>query len=396
MCHTSIDRITINRDYLITTLTDLVRIDSTNPLCMPGGAGEAQIAAYIAGALDALGFRADMHEIQPGRVNVVGTLPGTGNGRSLLLHAHTDTVGVIGMDDPFSAHIDRGRLYGRGAQDIKSGMAAILAAVKALVDAGIVPGGDVIVAGAADEEYTSIGTEALVKQLDASGTAVDGAIVTEPTGLALGLAHRCFTWYEVETIGRAAHGSRYDLGIDANMRMGRFLAKLDILEQALRARDPHPLVGPPSLHAALLQGGTEPSIYADRCELRIERRTLPGETEAQTTAELQAIVDALSVQDATFRANVKPLLQRLPFEIDAGAPIVKTVDRAAARQLDQPAVYVGLPFWTDAALIAAAGVETVVIGPAGQGLHQPEEWVDIQSVVDLAHILAESIVCYCA
>ncbi|MFQ5400505.1 MAG: ArgE/DapE family deacylase [Anaerolineae bacterium] len=381
--------ISIDNDYLVKTLTDLVRINSINPSLSPGGAGEAAIGAYVAGAMRDLGLAVTTTEIEPGRVNVVGRLKGQGHGRSLLLNAHLDTVGVEGMEEPFSAAIRDGRLYGRGSYDMKGSLAAMITAAKALTEAGVALAGDLLVTAVADEEYRSIGTADLVQRVHA-----DAAIVTEPTDLKLCRAHRGFIWYEVETLGRAAHGSRYNEGIDANMRMGRFLAQLDLLEQALRQRPPHPLAGPPSLHAARLNGGTEISIYAARCLLQIERRTVPGETEAQATAELQAIIDELAA-DPTFKASVRPIFQREPFEVAADTSIVAAVEEAAARHLGRRPAHIGQTFWTDAALLADAGIETVLLGPAGHGLHSAEEWVDLRSVADLSHILAQTAADFC-
>jgi len=396
-------KLTIDSGYLTSTLADLVRINSTNPSLSPDGAGEAEIATYVAAALNDLGLSVNAYEVEPGRWNVVGILPGQGGGRSLLLNAHLDTVGVEGMAEPFSGALRDGRLYGRGSYDMKGSLAAMMAAAKALVDDGAGLGrpqagrpqgspiqGDLFITAVADEEHSSIGAADLVREVRA-----DAAIVTEPTNLAICRAHRGFIWYEVETIGRAAHGSRYREGIDANMRMGRFLAELDRLEQALRARPPHPLVGPPSLHAALLQGGTELSIYAARCRLQFERRTIPGETEAQATAEVQTLIDRLAAADATFKATLKPFFQRQPFEVGADAAIVGTLEQTAGRRLGRQPAHIGQSFWTDAALLAEAGMETALIGPVGDGLHSAVEWVDVQSLIDLAYILAETAVNYC-
>ena len=245
-------RVQIDHDYVLNSLADLVRINSVNPSLSPDGKGEAEIGTYTADALNDLGLTVTTFEIEPGRVNVVGRLNGSGNGRSLLLNAHMDTVGVDGMvGNPFGAEIRDGRLYGRGAQDMKGSLAAMIGAAKALMENGVNLAGDLLITAVADEEHASIGTEDLVKHISA-----DAAIVTEPTDLTLCRAHRGFIWYDVETFGRAAHGSRFREGLDANLRMGRFLARLDKLEQDLRLRPPHPLVGPPSLHAARIQGGS--------------------------------------------------------------------------------------------------------------------------------------------
>jgi len=308
-----------------------------------------------------------------------------------MLNGHYDTVGVEGMPEPFSGAVRDGRLYGRGSFDMKGSVAAGIAAVKALVDQGAQLRGDVVVAAVADEEYGSLGTADLVTH-----TRTDGAIVTEPTGLAVCLAHKGYQWIEVETVGRGAHGSRFQLGIDANMRMGRFLAELERLERELRARPPHPLVGPPSLHAALLEGGSGLSTYAAACKLQIERRTIPGETETSTMAEIRGILDRLGAADPTFKATARAFFVRESFEVSPTAGIVKALKDAASQVLRAAPAEVGDTAWMDAALLSSAGVETVVFGPTGTGAHADEEWVDLSSVVQCAEVLAETARGYCA
>ena len=375
----------IDRDYLFTTLADLIRINSVNPTLVPGGRGEAEIADYVTVALGSLGLEVQTLESEPGRISVVGTLRGSGGGKSLMLNAHYDTVGVEGMQEPFSAAIRDGKMYGRGSYDMKGSLAAQMAAVKALVDSGIQLHGDVVIAAVADEEYGSIGTMDVICHLK-----TDAAIVTEPTAVQICLAHKGYLWIEVETKGRAAHGSRFELGIDANMRMGRFLAELDKLEQDLRARPPHLLVGPPSLHAAMIQGGDGLSTYAASCKLQIERRTVPGETEASATAELRQIADSLP-----FEVTVRPYFVRDPFEVSHDAGIVQALDRASTKVLHRAPNHMGDTPWMDAALLQAAGVETVVMGPAGGGAHASVEWVELESVAQTAAILAEAAMDYC-
>jgi acetylornithine deacetylase len=223
----------------------------------------------------------------------------------------------------------------------------------------------------------------------------DAAIVTEPTELRICVAHKGFNWIEVVTHGRAAHGSRFDQGIDANMRMGRFLSRLEKLESELRGRKPHPVVGPPSLHAAVLQGGTGTSTYAARCRLEIERRMTPGETHDQVVGEIQTIVDELQREDSTFEATVRSFLARDSFEVSRDATIARAVERHAAAALHHAPERIGVAYWMDAAFFGAAGVDTVVIGPAGAGAHSDDEWVDLASVSTLAGILAETAIEYC-
>jgi acetylornithine deacetylase/succinyl-diaminopimelate desuccinylase-like protein len=378
--------------YITSTLTDLVRTKSINPAFADGEpSDERAIATRVGTMMRALGMEIAEYEPEPGRVSVVGRLRGTGGGRSLLLYGHIDTVGVSGMPDPYAATVRDGKLFGRGAYDMKGGVTACLATVKAIRDAGVSLRGDVLIACVADEEVASIGMAEVLKHVRA-----DAAVVTEATELRVCLAHRGFSWIEVETLGVAAHGSRFDLGIDANMRMGRFLARLDHLEQELRSRQPHALVGPPSLHAAVLRGGTGTSTYADHCRLEIERRTVPGETEAHVLSEIRKITDALAAEDSTFRANVRPMLTRGSFEVDRNAPIVHAVLGAATRVLGAPPPVIGEPYWMDAALLADVGIDTVVIGPSGAGAHALEEWVDLDSIAKLTDILSAAAREFCA
>ena len=382
--------LSINRDYLINTLTDLVRINSVNPSLVEDGRSEAEIGRYVASTLRDLGMAVTIHEAKPQRPSIVGILKGNGSGRSLMLNGHMDTVGVEGMSNPFTPTISDGKMTGRGAYDMKGSLAACMTAAEALVSSGKTLSGDLLIAAVAHEEYASLGTEEVIKHYK-----TDGAVVTEPTEMSICLAHKGFVWLEVEIVGRAAHGSRFDEGIDANMRMGRFMAELDQLEQELRQRSGHPLTGPPSLHAAIISGGTALTAYADRCRLQIERRTITGESEAQVVSEIQDILNRLAADDATFQGTVKAFLAREPSEIAPETAIVRTLSQVSMKVLGLRPAHVGMPYWMDTALLSAAGIETVTIGPIGAGAHARVEWVDIQSLIDLAEILVNTAVNYC-
>ncbi len=380
----------VDPHFLLRTLQDLVSINSVNPSLSPLGPGEAEIADYVEHSLQRIGLETRRFESQPGRVSVAGFLRGSGGGRSLMLNAHYDTVGVEGMPEPFGANVRQGRLHGRGAYDMKGSMAACMAAAKALRDADVPLRGDLVVAGVADEEFASLGTLDILREL-----RVDAAIVTEPTELDICVAHKGFAWLEVETLGRAAHGSQFELGIDANLRMGRFLGRLEKLEERLRTGKRHPLLGPASLHAAKIQGGTELSMYAARCILQVERRLLPGETAADGRRELDDIVRELVAQDPAFDARVRTLLERNPFEVSPTCPIVTTLAEAALEILERPARFVGQNPWMDSALLSAAGIETVVMGPSGAGAHSSDEWVDLKSLEDLSRVLSLAALRFC-
>ena len=376
-------------------LADLVGTDSVNPTLVPGAAGEDAIARVTARHMRAAGLDVARYEAEAGRPSVVGRLRGAGGGPTVMLNAHYDTVGVEGMTDPFAATIVDGRMYGRGTYDMKGALAACIEAARLLRDAGARLRGDVLVAAVADEEYASLGTADLVARRARGELHFDAAIVTEPTSLDLCVAHRGFTWIEITTRGRAAHGSRYRDGVDANLRMGRVLHRLEGLIEELLARPGHALLGPPSMHAALLEGGTGISTYAPRCTLRVERRTVPPETRASVEGEIARLLDALRSEDPSLDVASKTLFHREPFETTPDAPIAACAARAADKVLGRPPAVIGDSPWMDSALTQAAGVDSVVIGPHGAGAHADEEWVDLDSCARLAEILAAAAVDYC-
>ncbi|MCG8470062.1 MAG: M20/M25/M40 family metallo-hydrolase [Gemmatimonadetes bacterium] len=377
-------------------LHDLVATDSVNPSLVEGAVGESAIAEVTAAHMREAGLSVETYEPEPGRPSVVGRLAGSGDGPTLMLNAHYDTVGVEGMDAPFEAAERDGRLYGRGAYDMKGALAACIEAAALLAGEGCDVAGDVLVAAVADEEYASLGTADLIERRENGELRFHAAIVTEPTSLDLCIAHRGFTWLEITTRGRAAHGSRYEEGIDANLHMGRVLAALDAHLERLQAGPGHSLLGPGSLHAALLRGGTGISTYSPSCSLRVERRTVPPETRAGVEREIADILDRLGGEDPTFRAEWRTVFHREPFETTEDAPIARCVSRAATSVLGSDPSIVGDTPWMDSALTAAAGVDTVVIGPHGEGAHADVEWVDVESCARLAEILATAAIDYCA
>ena len=361
-------------------LARLVAIDSVNPSLVAGGAGEAEIARAVAEWLEGNGLLAEYHDLGGARANVVARVPGRDDGRSLMLNAHLDTVGIGGDDAGLSARVDGGRVYGRGALDMKGSLAVIMLVAAAVAKRPL--GGDLVLTAVADEEAYSIGTEAVAKSVTA-----DAAIVVEPTELQLAVAHRGFVWLEVATEGVAAHGSRYDLGVDAIAKMGPVLVAIAELDERLRGRaEPESLLGRASVHASLIEGGTDLATYPDRCAVKVERRTLPGETLDQVEAELAATADG---------ATVKTLFAREPLAVAEDEPIVATLIEQATPILGRPPPIVAAPFWTDAALLAAAGIPAVVFGPGGAGLHTDVEWVEMDDLVKLAQIVLATATAFC-
>ena len=348
---------------------ELVAIDSVNPTLVEGGAGEAQIATFVARWLARAGLEVKVEVVAPGRPNVVAVSRGSGGGRTLLLLAHTDTVGTDAMAHPDEARIDGDRLYGRGAYDMKGGLAAAMAAVASVRGQS----GDVIFAAVCDEEAGGIGTKALL----ASGLRADAAIVTEPTDLDIAIGHKGFAAFEIETTGVAAHGSRPDLGRDAILAMGAILSELKSLDDRLQGGRRHGLLGTGSLHASLIKGGQELSSYPQRCMVQGEWRTVPGDDPER------------DLSDAIDRSGAAAVL-RIPFtgaalQTPPDAEIVRALQRQApGSSLD------ALPFWADSALLCAAGIPTVLYGPSGGGAHAAQEWVDLDSVTRVRNVLIET------
>ena len=368
-------------DPCIAFLRDLVAIDSVNPSLVPGATGEAQIAEAVAQHMRGCGLDVEMQEVEPGRPNVIGVLEGREHGPSLMFCGHMDTVGVEGMEAPFDPVERDGRLYGRGSQDMKGGVAAMIDAARVTAERGL-PRGRLVVAAVVDEEYASIGADALVTRWRA-----DLAVVTEPTDLQIGVAHKGFAWIEIDTFGRAAHGSRPRDGRDAILRMGRVLGRLEALDRDLQARAPHPQMGTGSLHASIIAGGRELSSYPDRCRLQMERRTIAGESADEAAREVEAILDGLRREDPELRAEARLTFARAPYEIPRGHGLPGML-QAIVASLGHEVRPTGLSFWTDAAVLGEAGIPTVLFGPGGAGLHGREEYVNVADVTACRDALA--------
>lgn len=369
-------------DPVISLLRQLVAINSVNPSIAPGAPGEEEIAVAIAAHMRRIGLDVEVEEVAPGRPNVVGVLEGRSRGRSLMLCGHVDTVGVDGMAAPFDPLEKDGRLYGRGAQDMKGGVAAMIDAARLVAERDL-PAGRLLVAALVDEEYASIGADALVARWRA-----DGAVVTEPTDLEVAVAHKGFAWCEVETRGRAAHGSRPREGRDAIVRMGRVLHALEALDRDLQSRAPHALMGTASLHASIITGGRELSSYPDRCVLQYERRTIAGETPAMVEKEMADLIGRLHAGDPEFEATARMTVSRPAYEIARDHALPQALARAATRACGAAVPFSAMTFWTDAAALGDAGIPSVLFGPGGAGLHGIEEYVILEDVLRCRDALA--------
>lgn len=364
----------------------LVATPSVNPVLEEGGSGEAAIAQLTSAWLRDWGFSVEVPEVAPGRWNVLARLGDPGRGPTALLNGHLDTVGVDGMTiDPFAAELRDGRLWGRGSCDMKGGVAALLAAAAGL--AGEELPGCLIVALTADEEHASLGMEALVR----SGVRAAAAVVCEPTNLSVMPAHKGFVWVDAYFRGRAAHGSRPELGVDAIEHAGRYLTRLGELRAELQALEPHPLLAHASFHAGTIEGGSAPSVYPSGCRLVLERRTLPGETAEGVMEQFQGALDDLADCVPELDAELVQGLTRPATEVAVNSLLVQGLLRACSAESVDPTVE-GMTAWVDAAFLNEAGTPAVCFGPGSIGqAHSADEWIDADEIVTCAAVLTRFV-----
>jgi len=360
-------------------LEEMIRINSVNPGLVPGGKGELEMAVYLAALFNEEKIPAEVVILKDQRANVIARLKGEKPGRVLMLNGHLDTVGTAGMTDPLSPRLEGSKMYGRGSGDMKAGLVSIFLAMKALKDQGLPEYGEVLFTGVADEEYKSIGTEAVAGEYPA-----DGAVITEPTQGELVVAHKGFIWMDVAFSGVAAHGSVPAEGVDAIAKAGRFLVAMEEYGQKVLTRRHHPLLGHPSLHASLIQGGRELSTYPDHCLLSVEIRTLPGETVDLYEEEIGRILQGLAALDPDFQAKASVTFSRPPMEAAQEEPIVRSAFFGAHQALGREPFMTGISGWLDSAILQEAGIPTVIYGPVGSGFHGAGEYADLDSVVEVA------------
>jgi acetylornithine deacetylase len=371
----------------------LVRIDSRNPTLVPGAPGESGCAHVLAEVLGGWGFRLEWQEVRDGRANLIARIGTPEHGAPVLMfNGHIDVVGVEGMDHPpFAPVIRDGLMYGRGSCDMKAGVAAMSVAAWQAAQRGI--RGEIIVAAVIDEEFESLGTRAMLER----GTRADVAVVTEPTCLAICPAHRGFVWLEFRFEGRAAHGSRYDIGVDAILHAAKVLTALERFQDTVLPLRTHPLLGRASLHASEVRGGVGWSTYPERCTLRVERRTIPGETTASVLQEVEVILNTLRAEDASLRVSVAVDTSQGPSDVAVDAPLVLRLSAAASATRGVAPPVQGLSAWTDAALLNDAGIPAVCFGPGDIALaHAATEFVPLEEIDVATAVLTAFALDWCS
>ena len=378
----------------------LTQINSSNPtLSVTDGVGETEIANYLAAWFSHRNIEYHWIEKVTGRPSIVGVLRGSGGGKSLMFNGHTDTVSLSSYEtDPLSGSIGskNGKevMFGRGCLDMKGGLAAGLAALSATKASGHLPRGDVIVAAVSDEEDASQGTQDVIE----AGWRADAAVLPEPTQGAILTAHKGFVWVEVDILGVAAHGSDPSSGEDAILYAGSFLQALEQYQSRLPVDN---LLGQGSLHCGLIRGGEEPSSYPGKCTITVEFRTVPAQTEESILADMSALLKGIAQKNARFKyagfkyAEPRITMSRPTQKVPADHPFVQqTVACASAVLGNEPVVKSG-PFWTDAALLGAVGVPSIVYGPAGEGLHAKQEWVEVESLQQFEKVFTQLVQDFC-
>ena len=374
----------------IRLLKRLIKIPSVNP-AIENGTGENAVGSFIADWFrKSHEFNVSEQRVGRDRFNVIAVLPGKGNGRSLMLNGHMDTVGTSGMTTkPFAAKTERGMIHGRGACDMKGALAAMMSAMLNVARSNKRLQGDLVFTGVVDEEYKSIGTWNLIKRFRA-----DAAIVGEPTGLDVATAHKGYAWLQIETFGKRAHGSVPEKGNDAIEKMATIISGMEHLRQEHQRRR-HPLVGTPKIHTSTITGGSEWSSVPGSCVLKVERRLIPGETPRDAANEINEIIRTATRQDNKINAKVQLIFHGDAMEVKK--PPHLSILQKTARNAGAEGRIIGVPYWTDAAILVNQGrVPTCLFGPGDIAVaHSPDEYVSVNEVLKAANIYAGTAQVYC-
>ncbi|RCK77036.1 MAG: Acetylornithine deacetylase [Anaerolineae bacterium] len=377
----------ISADEIARLTSDLVRFDTTNP---PGN--ERSAVEYIAEYLKPFGYECHLIEHEANRATLLARLKGTGKCGAVVFNGHVDVVPVGAGNweyPPFEGSIEQGKVWGRGSADMKGGVAAMLAAAKAIAQADLNLRGDLILTATAGEEVNMMGAHSLAALPEARNW--QAVIISEPTSNQLGLAERGVFWPEITTYGKTAHGSTPELGINAVMMMVKVLSELEKLEIPFQ---PHPVLGNFTRSVNTIQGGVKVNVVPDQCSVMVDMRTLPGQDHRQLLHQLEAFLARLEAEIPGLKASIRLTYELPPAETAADSPAVQTF-LAAAREfagLDIPIVKV--PFATEAAVfVPALKVPTLILGPGDPALaHQPNEFIEIQAMEIAARLYVAAAV----
>ncbi len=383
---------TVTPESVTTLLSHLVKIESVTPWLIPDGSGERAIGDAMAVWLADLPVEVTFDELRPGRGNLIARLRGTGGGPTLCVNAHADTVGYANWADrALEPWMDGDRMYGLGVADDKSGCVAALLALREIAESGVKMRGDLLLAMVADEEGVSIGTEDLVQRYE-----IDASIVVEPDALPqIVVEHQGFGWIDVIVHGKAAHGSAPQDGIDAIVHMAEVVRRLNNRDREVFSKTADLRNGRTVFHTGTLHAGTDYATYPSRAVLGIEIGTQPGEHLSDRVREIEETFAEVARERPDFRGEVVVQLDREPFVAEGHEELLAALDVSATEVIGRPFEPIGLNAWTDAALMQAAGIPTVLLGSAGGNYHAPDEWASISELVSLTRILSDAIPRFC-
>lgn len=378
----------VNQTALVQDLANMIRIPSCNPFGTPreGPPAEAAMAAYLMTRMRELGLEVDSHEVLPGRRNVWGRLRGTGHGPTLALAGHMDTVGVDGYDAPFDPIVRDGNIYGRGSCDMKAGLAAYLEVVR-LIQASDRPlSGDLLLIFVVDEEHAMDGSLFYGKH----GPAADFTLVAEPSNLAICPAHRGQICFGLKTKGRSTHSSMPENGINAIYHMTKVIAAIEAYATALSTRTPHPLCGLPTSIVGTIKGGLNVSSVPDWCEIEVDRRTIPGETQESVMAEFRELIKTLRTDIPELDIEETPSSPQVPpLSTPQDSALVTSVQGACTRVLGRASPILPFPGSTDAPNFQGA---SLICGPGDLAqCHSLNEYVAIDEIVDAVRIYEHTL-----
>ena len=383
----------ISEKDVVELASELVRIDSSNSWLVPGAPGESAAAGWIQRWLEPLGVETALEEAEPGHPNLIVRLKGRGGGRTLCLYAHLDTVGASEWPERARVPEVRGdRLIGLGAADDKGHAAAALLALREIARAKDRPRGDLMLSLVADEEGTSLGSFDFVKR-----HKPDAMLVLEALGLGhYTVCHQGFGSIDLVVGGRAAHGSRPDIGVDAISHMAEVIVRLNRIDREKYAPNPHPLNMKTVFHAGTIRGGADYASYPAQCVLGIEIGTQPGEGIEDRVREIEAVFAEVKALYPAFKGRIDIRLARKPFTASGHEELMRILDGEERRVIGRPIVAVGENSWGDPAIFQEAGIPTLMLGAAGDNLHAPDEWVSIPELTQLAEIVAGTARVFCA
>jgi acetylornithine deacetylase/succinyl-diaminopimelate desuccinylase len=384
-------------DPVPTLVAELVRIPSH-----PGVPNqERAVALKLAEFLQQRGVDARLIEVKDGRPNMLATIDSGRPGPHLVLCGHTDTV-PPNRDDPgvgLSGAVVDGELQGRGAADMKGALAAMAGALSALREGPGLCAGKVTLAAVIDEEMESLGAEALIE----GGLAADGAVIGEPTRNRVALGHKGLEWLEIAFAGRAAHGGTPEAGVNAINAAAHFIALVEAQLVPELNRKRHPLLGPPTINCGTISGGDQPSTVAASCVLRVDRRSIPGESYLSLCDEFRALLAEVERRRRGIRATLRRMpggmatLEHLPAVIDPAHPLTRAARAAATAVTGEAAVDLAFPAWTDAGLLSNfASIPCVILGPGDLSVaHTPWESVPVAQIADAVAIYRETARLFC-